>query len=72
MKLFFKSVLFTVLLPGTVTVFVPSLIISHRHLAIQWNSCRVLALLPLILGLSILLRCIWDFAVSGRGTLAPR
>jgi len=71
MKLFFKSVLFTILLPGTVTVLVPSLVISKGRLAIQWNSWRVLAFLPLFLGLSILSRCIWDFAVSGRGTLAP-
>jgi len=71
MELFFKSVLFAILLPGTVTVFVPSLIISKGHLVIHWTSWRVLALVPLIFGVSILLHCVWDFAVSGGGTLAP-
>jgi hypothetical protein len=43
------------------------LIISSRHLAIKWNPWRVFALVPLMAGISILVRCIWDFAVSGRG-----
>jgi protein-S-isoprenylcysteine O-methyltransferase Ste14 len=71
MRLFLKSILFAVLLPGTVTVLVPGLIVANGRLEIQWNSWRLLALVPLITGLGILLRCIWDFAVSGRGTLAP-
>ena len=71
MALFFKSILFAILLPGTVTVLVPCLIISSGRAGLVWNSWRVLALLPSILGASILVRCIWDFAVSGRGTLAP-
>jgi protein-S-isoprenylcysteine O-methyltransferase Ste14 len=71
MRLFVKSVLFAILLPGTVTVFVPGLIISKVRLAIPWNAWSVLALVPLVFGVSILLRCIWDFAASGRGTLAP-
>ena len=71
LRLFLKSALFALLLPGTVTVLVPSLIVSRCRLAIQWNSWLVLALVSLILGFSILLRCIWDFAVLGGGTLAP-
>ena len=71
MVLFLKSVLFAILLPGTVTVFVPSLIIFKGSAGILWNSWHMLALLPLILGASVVVRCIWDFAVSGRGTLAP-
>jgi len=30
-----------------------------------------LGLLPLGAGAAVLFRCIWDFAVTGRGTLAP-
>ena len=71
MTLFLKNVLFAILLPGTVTVLVPCLIISDRLLALEWSPRSILALLPLTVGTSVLLRCIWDFAVSGRGTLAP-
>ena len=69
--LFLKSILFTILLPGTVTVVVPHLILPGSHSAIRWNSLAILAALPLVLGAVILFWCIWDFAISGRGTLAP-
>lgn len=71
MVLFLKSVLFAILLPGTVTVLVPCLIVSSGRAGIKWNSWRVLAFLPMMVGVGLLFRCIWDFAVSGRGTLAP-
>ena len=71
MRLFLKSALFAILLPGTVTVLVPCLILSRRHIAIPSQPLCLVALLPMIVGISVLLRCIWDFAVSGRGTLAP-
>jgi len=70
-KLFLKSALFAILRPGTVTVLVPWLIVSSRGAVIQWNPWCHFALLPLIGGISVLLRCIRDFAVLGRGTLAP-
>ena len=69
--LFVKNVFFAILLPGTVTVLVPYLIVSDRRVGIQWNAGCLLALVPLTVGIVVLLRCIWDFAVSGRGTLAP-
>jgi protein-S-isoprenylcysteine O-methyltransferase Ste14 len=71
MKLFLKSALFAALLPGTVTIFVPSLILSRGRIPFPSNPFCLLALLPLMVGISVLLRCIWDFAASGRGTLAP-
>jgi protein-S-isoprenylcysteine O-methyltransferase Ste14 len=71
MKLFLKSALFAILLPGTVTALVPSLIISRGRAPIPSNPIYLLALLPLAVGISVLLRCIWDFAASGGGTLAP-
>jgi len=71
MVLFLKNVLFAILLPGTVTVLVPWLIISGRPVGLNWNPSRALALLPMMVGVGVLLRCIWDFAVAGRGTLAP-
>jgi len=71
MRLFLKNVLFAILLPGTVTLWIPWLILHGTHASIHWSFSCVPALLILALGSSILLRCIWDFAVSGRGTLAP-
>jgi protein-S-isoprenylcysteine O-methyltransferase Ste14 len=69
--LLIKSLLFAILLPGTVTLFVPYLMLSGRDATPEWDSLSVLAFIPLTAGAIILLRCIWDFAVSGRGTLAP-
>ena len=66
-----KSLLFAILLPGTVTLLVPYLMLSGSHASPKWASWSLLAFVPLTAGASILLRCIWDFAVSGRGTLAP-
>jgi protein-S-isoprenylcysteine O-methyltransferase Ste14 len=71
MRLFLKSVLFAILLPGTVTVWVPCLIIICRGMTIHWSILSVLALAPMMAGISVLSRCIWDFAVWGQGTLAP-
>ena len=71
MRLFLKNTLFAILLPGTVTIWIPWLIVHYAHASIQWNLWRAPALLPLTVGGSILLRCIWDFAVAGQGTLAP-
>jgi protein-S-isoprenylcysteine O-methyltransferase Ste14 len=68
-----RSIFFTFLLPGTVTVVIPYLIISdgwidHPGSRTLWSY---LGLLPISAGAGILFRCIWDFAVAGRGTLAP-
>src|SRR5215471_8833926 len=70
MEIFLKSILFAILLPGTVTMLVLWLIVSSGYARIQWNLPCSLALLPIIIDLAVLLRCIWVFAVSGRRTLA--
>ncbi len=70
MMLVLKNILFAILLPGTVTVLVPWLIVSGGNAA-QWNAWRLLGLLPIVLGFGTVARCIWDFAVTGQGTLAP-
>jgi protein-S-isoprenylcysteine O-methyltransferase Ste14 len=68
-----RSIFFTFLLPGTVTVIIPYFMIPEGrvdHLGGRpvWSY---LGLLPIGAGGGILFRCIWDFAVAGRGTLAP-
>ena len=67
--LLFRSVLFAALIPGTVTVTVPYLIVSRSPVSI--TPLRWLGLIPILAGGTVLVRCIWDFAVSGRGTLSP-
>ncbi len=71
--LFLRSLFFAVLLPGTVAVLIPWRIASREGAAPlhSISPIRSLALVPMVLGASILLRCIWEFAAKGRGTLAP-
>jgi len=69
MILFLKNLLFTLLVPGTVAVYIPLLIANKRFLGSGFLF--PVAIVILALGASILLWCIWDFATFGRGTPAP-
>ena len=64
-----KNLLFTVLLPGTVAVYVPYLIAQGRSVA--RGSTLAFALAVLAVGIGIYAWCVWDFATFGRGTPAP-
>src|SRR5438552_14895839 len=71
--LLLRSIFFTFLLPGTVTVLIPYWIISSRdggnlsnHPAIRYFGVPLTAI-----GAAGLLWCISDFFLKGRGTLAP-
>ena len=68
-----RSIFFTLLIPGTVSVVIPYFIACRGRAAqfSQWTPWRYAGLLPLGAGAVIVLWCIWDFAVIGRGTLAP-
>jgi protein-S-isoprenylcysteine O-methyltransferase Ste14 len=71
--LLLKNILFTILVPGTVAVYIP-LRIAARPAAppsIDSTARQILALLLLSLGAAIYLWCLWHFAVTGRGTPAP-
>lgn len=71
--LLLKNLIFTIVVPGTVTVFLPYLVLSQGPQAApeSWGASQYLALLPMGLGAAIYLRCVWDFAVIGHGTPAP-
>ena len=69
MILFLKNLLFTVLIPGTVGVYIP------LRLAGDWQAAsardRLLAAPLLLAGAFVYFWCLWNFAVTGRGTPAP-
>jgi protein-S-isoprenylcysteine O-methyltransferase Ste14 len=70
MALAFKTVLFSVLVPGSVAVLVPFLIVHGRvRLAPLGLAAAGIALIAL--GAACYLRCAFDFAFTGRGTPAP-
>jgi protein-S-isoprenylcysteine O-methyltransferase Ste14 len=69
MLLLLKNVLFTLVVPGTVAVYVPLLIVRGNALAS--GPALAIGILLLAAGSAIYTWCIWDFAVFGRGTPAP-
>lgn len=69
MTLLLKNLFFTLLVPGTVAVYVPLLIARGRPPAA--GPRLALALAVLALGAAIYAWCVWDFASFGRGTPAP-
>lgn len=68
-----RSLLFLVLLPGTVVGYIPFRILrgSAKLVMPPLSVDAVLAGCVGLVGISVLLRCVWDFFTAGRGTLAP-
>lgn len=68
-----RALFFVALLPGTVTGYVPFLILRSRDRLHPppASPSTIAAGVLLAIGISILLRCVWDFLVAGKGTLAP-
>lgn len=69
MTLFLKNLLFTVLVPGTVAVYLPLRISVGRPSAT--GATALLAQVVFAAGAAFYLWCLWDFATFGRGTPAP-
>lgn len=65
-----KTLLFTILVPGFVTVGAPYLLLDGMPAPTHWPLAW-LGLLCLVLGAGIYFRCAWEFAVRGLGTPAP-
>ena len=68
-----KTFLWSVFVPGTLTILVPYLLLSYKlelyHL--ELSSFRFIGLLPIVLGALAYLWCAWDFTFKGKGTPAP-
>jgi protein-S-isoprenylcysteine O-methyltransferase Ste14 len=70
--LFLKNLLFTVIVPGAVAVYVPLGLAGGRGAwPPRWGLMQSAALLPLATGCTVYFWCLWDFAAFGRGTPAP-
>lgn len=68
-----KLVIFTVLVPGSVTFWLPRWIYrgTFRWGAIEWNAAGLGGCALIMLGFAGYLWCALDFAFHGRGTPAP-
>ena len=67
-----RSLVWTILLPGTVAGYVPWRFFGLSRLRPDFaNPLDLLGLLLIGAGAALLAACIWKFASRGRGTLAP-
>lgn len=68
-----RSLLFLVLIPGTVAGYIPLRILEGDGGVPRpgLSVGTVLAGALTLFGAAVLLRCVWDFFSAGRGTLAP-
>ena len=64
-----KNVLFTLLVPGTVAVVVPLLIVRGTDVRLEPSSWPGWVLVAI--GLALYAWCLWNFATVGRGTPGP-
>jgi protein-S-isoprenylcysteine O-methyltransferase Ste14 len=72
LMLLLRSIFFTFMLPGTVTVLIPFWILSSTTIqSFSIHPIRYLGVPLILIGAAGLLWCIWDFFSQGRGTLAP-
>jgi protein-S-isoprenylcysteine O-methyltransferase Ste14 len=67
--LLLRAIVFTVLVPGTVTIYVPRLLLAGS--APATGTVRFLGLLPIAAGVAGYLACALEFLLRGGGTPAP-
>jgi len=68
-----KTLLWSIFVPGTVTILSPYLLLSSRFdlLRIHSSGFRFVGLIPLVLGVAIYIWCACEFTFTGKGTPAP-
>lgn len=71
--LLLKTLLHTVLLPGTILVWLPLYLLSSTGELRRpvWDALALFGLLPAAIGLLIFIWCTHDFITRGRGTPNP-
>src|SRR5207244_4071029 len=67
--LLLRAILFTILVPGAVTIYVPYLLLSGTPP--PTGAWRFLGLLPIAAGVAGYLACALEFLLRGGGTPAP-
>ncbi|MCI0366495.1 MAG: hypothetical protein L0219_21750, partial [Phycisphaerales bacterium] len=66
--LFIRALVAFLILPGTFAGLIPAWIVSRD----RWRGHGLaIGMVPLVIGAVILLGCVRDFYVAGKGTLAP-
>ncbi|MGH9800489.1 MAG: methyltransferase family protein [Blastocatellia bacterium] len=63
----FKTLIFTILFPGTVTILIPRWLLMNETLP-PVGVLRFIGLVPILIGVPIYLWCALDFAILGKGT----
>jgi protein-S-isoprenylcysteine O-methyltransferase Ste14 len=69
-----RTIIFSILVPGTVALYVPYVLLGRPALQQAINRTSALSWIGiplLLLGIAIYLRCAWDFTFTGRGTPGP-
>jgi protein-S-isoprenylcysteine O-methyltransferase Ste14 len=66
----FKTLVFTVIVPGTVTIYFP-LLYMDAEMPATWGVMQWLGTAVLAIGVATYARCAWDFTFAGLGTPAP-
>src|SRR6266700_4917877 len=66
----FKTILFTICVPGTVLGLVPHWLLSGFPRP-ERGPLTWFGILVILLGAAVYFRCAWEFAVRGLGTPAP-
>ena len=70
--LWLRTVLFTLLVPGTELVLLPLVVVLlGLGPRLELGPAKYSGLVPLLIGLGMILRCFADFVRRGRGTPAP-
>jgi protein-S-isoprenylcysteine O-methyltransferase Ste14 len=67
----FRSLLWTILLPGIVAGYVPWRFFGLRRAEVTLSPPRLLGLVGVGVGVVLLATCIFEFARSGLGTVSP-
>lgn len=71
MQLFIRNLIFTVIQPGIIAGLIPYLILETPDIKSRFNFEKYFSVIIFIIGFLILLKCIIDFGVKGKGTLSP-
>jgi protein-S-isoprenylcysteine O-methyltransferase Ste14 len=68
-----KTIIFTILVPGTVTILLPYFLLRIDHILPPTHTAISAVVGPALIGLGLIvyLLCAWDFAAAGKGTPAP-